>query len=47
MDEADADRLAEWTGSGKPINLADLPMRMDRIFACWRLPDAPFTISQP
>ena len=37
----------EWTGEGKPVLLADLPLRVDRIFACWRLPDAPFSISQP
>jgi len=47
IDEAGVYRLAEWTGNGKPATLADLPMRMDRIFACWHLPDAPFTINQP
>ncbi|MBI3957611.1 MAG: SH3 domain-containing protein, partial [Chloroflexi bacterium] len=47
VDEAGVYRLAEWTGSGKPLPLADLPIRLDRIFACWRLSDGPFTISQP
>jgi len=47
VDESGVYRLAEWKGSGKPAPLADLPMRLDRIFACWRLPHAPFTINQP
>lgn len=47
VDEAGVYRLAEWTGDGKPVALADLPLRVDRIFACWRLPDTPFSISQP
>jgi len=47
VDETGAYWLAEWTGSGRPVPLAALPTRLDRIFACWRLSDAPFTISQP
>lgn len=47
VDEAGVYRLAEWTGEGKPLVLADLPLRIDRIFACWHLPDAPFSVSQP
>ena len=47
VDEAGVYRLAEWTGDGKPLALADLPLRVDRIFACWHLPDAPFSVNQP
>lgn len=47
VDESGVYRLAEWTGEGKPIPLADLPVRLDRIFACWRLPDGAFTVTAP
>jgi len=42
--EEQGDYLARWNGEGPPAAIADLPFRLDRVLACWRLPQGALTI---